>query len=307
MPRPPKDPSNPLTRLREALSTPNYTVTRKAFCERYGFPFDSVTALERGTYKLTREMAQRVASAVGVTSGSLLLNQQPLRAWDGSPVSPSTQPPAMPVSESDLQDMRFFLAAAIKASGRSVVRGKEKDRSTEFFIMFKEWLMSAMHDLGAEKRFWNSLCFSWLEFQPDERTILQFNPNVLHLSRTGSQLPVGSESLKTYFALWNKRRALFEQAKIDVQCEALPKARAAKLRPFLEKVSRLKPNHPKLSATKLEESVALAKLAHTNLARKHNVDYGPGSKPIRDLIDRLAREKLAADTSLNLSGSVPAV
>src|SRR6476646_1724841 len=108
MPRNAKNPNNPITRLREALSTPNSTVTRKLFCERYGFPLDSITALERGSYRLNRETAQRIASATGVSFRSLLLNQEPLRAWDNSLVTPATKPPSVPLREKEVEKMRFF-------------------------------------------------------------------------------------------------------------------------------------------------------------------------------------------------------
>jgi hypothetical protein len=272
-------------------------MTRKRFCEKYGFPLDSITALERGKYSLNREMAQRIASATGVSFGSLLLNQTPLLDWNNSPVTPATRPPSTPLSEKEAQDMRFFLKAATEATKQSKARRGRIDRSTEFGIMFREWIMRAVHDLGAEEPFWGLLFGSWTEFEPDEKTLHQFNPNVLHLSRTSSQLPSGSQSMSAYRDMWSKRNDQLQSAEKDVVCEALPKKDRAKLREYLDEQDQ--PNSRRTTRTpkQVEELLALHQAAHFKLAEKHGMKYEPDVdvQPLISLIHHLALKKLAAN------------
>jgi hypothetical protein len=313
VPRRPKDPNNVITRLREALSSPTFSVTRECFCARYGFSLDSITALERGTYRLTREMAQRIALATGVSSASLLLNsaspllnrhRQPLLDWDNKPVTSETKPPARPVSEKEIQDMRFFLKAAIEAAKQSKVRGRLKDRSTEFSIMLREWIQRTIRDLGAEESFWKLLFGSWREFNPDERTVHLFNPNVhqrdghsrsrkrQRLSGIRAQLLHGPETRGIYIELWNSRNRLIEAAKTDILCEVLPKKDAVKLRRWFEERGT-----QKSKGTAVEEGIRLESCALTQLAKNNGVNYDASGEPstVLALVNRLALEKLAAE------------
>jgi transcriptional regulator with XRE-family HTH domain len=238
MPRQPKDPENSLTRLRAALSSEHSKMTRKLFAKRYGFSLDSITAIERGTYRLTREMAQRIEAATGVSVGSLILNSTPLRAWNGSVFSSETRPPSGQVSEQDRKKARFLLETGFDASARS---NKKRDRSAEFLIMFEEWLGRAMAELDCEEVFWDRFFFSWTEFAPDQALIARFNPNVFALQRTGKQ---DHKKTDQYIQRLRSREERLEEAKLETLCSMLSPKNAEFLRKYLRYLRRPIPRWP---------------------------------------------------------------
>lgn len=266
-------------------------MTRRMFAERYGFSFDSITAIEQGKYRITREMAQRLSKATGVSSASLLMNQNPLRAWDGSIFNNKTGKPRNPVDEEGVSRMRFLLDSAVKASRQAKVRTRHADRSAEFEIMFQEWLARAMGDLDTEEPFWHLIFESWIDFEPTEKTLHQFNPNVIALSRTGKQLPVRSEKLKTYQRLWNSRSERIDTAKAEIVCEKLPKT-SVTARQYVTDQSHDRPTG--LAPEQVEPTLAQIGKAYELLAREHGVRHTPDDlSEVEKLIDRLARQRLA--------------
>jgi hypothetical protein len=80
-----KNPNHPITRLRKILSGDGSEVTREIFSERTGIPLGSVKAIETGVYKLSPELAKKVAFATGVDSMSLFIGEDPLRDIFGNP------------------------------------------------------------------------------------------------------------------------------------------------------------------------------------------------------------------------------
>jgi hypothetical protein len=175
MPRLPKNPDHPLTRLRKILSTPNRTVTRRRFAERYGFSLDSVTAIERGIYRLGMPMARRIQESTGVSAGSLIRGEDPLRAWDGSTFTAETRPPKGTLDEAGRKNLVVLITKALSASESAKYN---VDRSAEFYVMFLQWLETAMRDIRAEESFWERLFESWLELEPDETLRRQLFPTL---------------------------------------------------------------------------------------------------------------------------------
>jgi DNA-binding XRE family transcriptional regulator len=92
MPRAPKNPNNPITRLRRQLSSPSQPFTRQMFADRYGFSVETLKAVETGRYRLTVEFAIKISVAVGVSASCLLANGDPLVDWHGNPITSETKP-----------------------------------------------------------------------------------------------------------------------------------------------------------------------------------------------------------------------
>jgi transcriptional regulator with XRE-family HTH domain len=244
------------------MSSSGLQVTRKMLSERTGVPLDSLTAIERGIYRLNRETAQRIAFATGVSVGSLIMDQNPLRASDGSVFTNATRPHTGESSEDSIKDAVFLLRAAIESSRKAGPR-ERRDLSQSFLVMFKEWLGRAMADLDAERPFWNQLLESWTEFEPDESIFHQFNPNAITLGRTGKQRI--DQKFDEYAKLWSGRRAKVWKERIDILCEQLSGTESKTLRRYLEKrdTSGLQPRTPKQQ----ERWVNLDRKAHANFAK----------------------------------------
>lgn len=153
MGRPSKNPDHPITRLRQALSTDTYEMTREAFAKRYGFSAPSIKAIETGKYKLTPEVAARISAATGVLAQSLLENHDPLLAWDGKTFTAKTEPIQDGVSDEELETLQFLLHTAVKAARWS---GK-RDKSNQILVLFQEWLHNTIDQLGIEKGFQEQL------------------------------------------------------------------------------------------------------------------------------------------------------
>jgi plasmid maintenance system antidote protein VapI len=265
VPRHPKDPTNPITRLRKALSTPQFDVTRKIFAERYRLPLDSITALERGTYRLNNEMAVRISSATGVSFTSLFLNQEPLRDWKGRVVTPETGPPSKPLDESHIESAKLFLGAAIEATRHAKGRATTRDRSAEFYGMFLAFLSRAVHELDVDEPF---------------RKLL---PKISAKS--------SDENSKSAVSLLRKKQ--IKEAEIDVLGETLPAKDADRLKRFL--TDQESPESKRLSHTpaEVERLIGLQRRAYSRLAKKHAIKYDEMNwKPVEELIHRLALEKL---------------
>jgi plasmid maintenance system antidote protein VapI len=180
MGRPSKNPDHPITRLRRALSTDTYEMTREAFAKRYGFSAPSIKAIETGMYKLTPEVAARISAATGVSAKSLLNKEYPLKAWNGEEFTSHTQPPPRDVSPEQATTARMLLQAAIMAAQRS---GK-RNRPVQLLILFQEWIKETVSDLRIGKEFEEQLLFLWDDawskaFEPDAMMISRFAPSDL--------------------------------------------------------------------------------------------------------------------------------
>jgi hypothetical protein len=153
MPRKPKDPNNPITKLRRQLSTSNQPLTRQMFAERYGFSADTLKALETGKYKLSPRIAVKIGVAVGVDARSLLKNEDPFLTWKGQPVTPDTKPALRDVDLNSNRRLEFLVKAAFQAA-RKHPKG---DRSALFVLLFDYWLADVMVELDVAWPFWDEL------------------------------------------------------------------------------------------------------------------------------------------------------
>jgi DNA-binding XRE family transcriptional regulator len=172
MPRRPKDPNNPITKLRRQLSNPNQPLTRQMFADRYGFSAETLKALETDRYKLSQDVALKIAVAVGVDAKSLLGNQEPLLDWNGQPVTPDTKPALRHLNLNANSRLDFLINAAFNAA-RKHPKG---DRSALFVLLFDYWLADVMAELDVRWEFWNEL------FDPEEYELA-----------TGADFPLGGD------------------------------------------------------------------------------------------------------------------
>jgi DNA-binding XRE family transcriptional regulator len=153
MPRRPKDPNNPITKLRRQLSSTNQPLTRQMFAKRYGFSAETLKALETGRYKLSHGVAVKIAVAVGVDVDSLLKNQDPLLDWNGNPITPETKPALRELNLNANSRLDYLINAAFNAA-RKHPKG---DRSPLFVLLFDYWLADTMAELDLIREFWAQL------------------------------------------------------------------------------------------------------------------------------------------------------
>jgi hypothetical protein len=153
MPRTPKDPNNPITKLRRQLSTPHQAVTRQMFGKHYGFSAETLKALETGRYKLSERVALKIAVAVGVDADSLLKNQDPLLDWHGNPVTPNTKPRLRKLNLNANHRLDYLINAAFNAARKH----PNGDQSPLFVLLFDYWLADTMVEMGVLKEFWEHL------------------------------------------------------------------------------------------------------------------------------------------------------
>ena len=153
MPRTPKNPNNPITKLRRQLSSQNQPLTREMFAKRYGFSAESVKALETGRYQLTEEFAIKIAIAVGVDASCLLENRDPMVDWHGNPITPETKPALRHLDFNPNQRLEFLVKAAFAAAKKH----PKDDRSARFVVLFDFWLANVMRELDVIGPFWNEL------------------------------------------------------------------------------------------------------------------------------------------------------
>ena len=141
MGRPPKNPTNALTRLRKAISTPSQIVTREILAERVGLSAPTIRDIETGRFQMTEAVARRIMLATGVSMRSLLANDDPLKDVGGKPLSPKSTV----LSELDYQQERSMFDMLTT----SLLAAKEKKRSSIFYLLFSEWLSQAVDIIGA--------------------------------------------------------------------------------------------------------------------------------------------------------------
>ena len=121
MPRPPKNPDHPLTRLRRLLSDRSgQNVTREVFADRVGIPAWSIRAIEVGMYQMTDQVAARIAEHFGLNKESWLRGDDPLLDVDGrvyDPLGPRSDWKADDRREGALT--RFLHHVMAKSEGRT--------------------------------------------------------------------------------------------------------------------------------------------------------------------------------------------
>ena len=153
MPRRPKDPNNPITKLRRQLSSSNQHLTREMFAKRYDFSAETLKALETGRYRLTRDFAIKIGVAVGVDPNSLLENRDPLVDWHGNPITPETEPALRHLHLNANARLQFLIKAGFEAAKRH----PKGDRSALFVVLFDFWLAEVVTELKILIPFWDEL------------------------------------------------------------------------------------------------------------------------------------------------------
>ena len=153
VPRTPKDPNNPITKLRRQLSRPNQSLTREMFAKRYGFSVETLKALETGRYRLTRSFAIKIGVAVGVDPSCLLENRDPLVDWNGDPITPETKPALRHLDLNANARLQILIQAGFAAAKKH----PKGDRSALYVVLFDFWLAEVVTDLGILSPFWEEL------------------------------------------------------------------------------------------------------------------------------------------------------
>jgi transcriptional regulator with XRE-family HTH domain len=250
MPRRPANPNNPVTKLRAQLSAPDRPqLSRREFAKRYGFSWATIKDLEQGKFRLSKDMAQRMAAVTGVDFGSLLTNESPLLAWNCEPLNHET--PLQPnIDEKDIERVVFLVSALIAAA-----REAKHSRSRSLLLGLEEWVRDAARAFNVEEPFWKRLFGSWEKFEPDEAALQRFWP------RSAVNGKADSRHL-TYGHLADMRGHLIARTKAEIFCQAQPKSRAAKLRGHLGK-NRGLPADEHLKSFRLpEDPLERSKLAY---------------------------------------------
>jgi hypothetical protein len=153
MPRKPKDPNNPITKLRRQLSSSTVQLTREMFAKRYGFSVETLKALETGRYRLSEDFAIRIGVAVGVDPNSLLENRDPLVDWHGNPITPETEPALRHLDLNANARLQYLIKAGFAAAKKH----PKGDRSALYVVLFDFWLAKVVTELGILWPFWNEL------------------------------------------------------------------------------------------------------------------------------------------------------
>jgi hypothetical protein len=156
-----KNGDHPLARLRRQLSTEHHQVTRQELSRKTGLPEASIRDIETGRYKLTREVAVRIAFAVAVDPRSLLAGDNPLLDFRRQPFSKDS--PRLPESvlwRPEMKEVReqLFLAAWDTA--------QEKNISLLISFGFEDWLLTTFQSLGLESLLIEKLTDRLLLFDP---------------------------------------------------------------------------------------------------------------------------------------------
>jgi DNA-binding XRE family transcriptional regulator len=153
VPRTPKDPNNPITKLRRQLSRPTQSLTREMFAKRYGFSVETLKALETGRYRLTRSFAIKIGVAVGVDPSCLLENRDPLVDWHGKPITSETKPALRHLDLNANARLQYLVQAGFAAAKKH----PKGDRSALYVVLFDFWLAEVVKELGIVWPFWNEL------------------------------------------------------------------------------------------------------------------------------------------------------
>jgi DNA-binding XRE family transcriptional regulator len=138
MGRPAKNPANPLTRLRKALSTPTQEMTRAIFSKKVGIPEATIKALETGKFKLSDKNAAQIAAAITVDPKCLTDPGLPLTDYMGFPYE--GDPVAAEFGEEFL-DIKVLIDAAFEVA-------EEKGKQAFFLFLFQRWLEETSEILG---------------------------------------------------------------------------------------------------------------------------------------------------------------
>jgi DNA-binding XRE family transcriptional regulator len=161
MGRPIKNPTHPLAKLRNVLSTPGHQVTRKELAKRAGIPETSLRDIENGKYKMTPEVAEQISHAIGSLSPqSLLAGDDPLMDLWGKPFtrdSPSWPEELWRSEDQEVRQQLFSAAWAVAC---------EKKRSRLVAFNFETWLLKTFQAYGLDQLLIEKLTDRLVLFDP---------------------------------------------------------------------------------------------------------------------------------------------
>lgn len=140
MGRPAKNPANPLTRLRKALSTPTQEMTRAIFSKKVGIPEATIKAIETGKFKISDKNAAQIASVTKVNPKCLMDPSLPLTDYMGIRLEGLKKPFAAYFGDEFL-DVRALVEAAFEVA-------EEKRKQAVFLFLFQRWIEETSEILG---------------------------------------------------------------------------------------------------------------------------------------------------------------
>lgn len=154
--RKPKNPNHPLTRLREALSTPEKPVfTRRMLADQVGIPVTSIKAIETGAYQLTPEVAIKISMATGVGPHSLMRGDDPLLDLSRKPFSRASQSITerpWTAEDMDLEKHKLLFTCLLEAA-----EGKDGKTLLQVTLSFAQWVRDLSFSLELGERIFNEL------------------------------------------------------------------------------------------------------------------------------------------------------
>jgi DNA-binding XRE family transcriptional regulator len=141
MGRPLKNANHPLARLRRQLSD-GYThqMTRAELAKKTGIPERSLQDIEAGKYKLTHDVAIKIAAGTDVDANSLLRGDDPLLNYSGEPLDAFGMKIDFQWNSLFGQTRKHLLEVAWEAA-------VAKHRSCVLSNSFDEWLITTVHAL----------------------------------------------------------------------------------------------------------------------------------------------------------------
>jgi DNA-binding XRE family transcriptional regulator len=144
MGRPSAHPNHPLVRLRATLSENSpIQVTRAVLAKRVGIPEPSLKDMEAGKYKMTFEVACRIAFATGVQPWSLFNGDNPLLDFSGRPFSKESGHIDCFLSPMEQETAKQLLEAMLEAAA-------EKRIAMLVMSSLNQWMLETIYTFNMQ-------------------------------------------------------------------------------------------------------------------------------------------------------------
>jgi hypothetical protein len=161
MPRPSSYPNDPLPRLRAQLSKiDGHTVTRAHLAARTGVPEPTLRDIELRKFKLTNEVALKIAITTGASSTSLVNGDDPILDFLDNPLSKDS-PKAHNPNAGFVKAIRQLFEAALETA-------LEKKVGFLMAHSFSIWLSETAHTYGLDPLLAQKLTERLGSFDPDQ-------------------------------------------------------------------------------------------------------------------------------------------
>ena len=146
MPRPSKNPNNPIVRLRAELSKiEGCTVTRARLAKRTKIPEPTLRDHELRKLNMTEEISTKIAYATGVNPGCLYDDDKPIVDFDGKPLSKDS-PNADQITPTGWFRAKTAAMRQLCEAAWETALEKKVARLIEF--SFNRWLAETFHTYG---------------------------------------------------------------------------------------------------------------------------------------------------------------